>query len=287
MEKNNISSQLKRGNTAAETEDLPQRWDYSTHDKFYEYYAGESQSAESLGRFRRIQEVILAALGRPKPVHRVLQVADIGCGAGSQSIIWAEAGHSVHALDINERLLELGRSRARQSGYSIDFRVGSATRLPWDDGSMDVCIALELLEHVADWKSCVSEFVRILRPGGVLFLTTTNRMCPVQEEFNLPLYSWYPAIIKKRCEHLATGTRPQLANYAKYPAVNWFTFYSLRAVLAKSGFRSLDRFDIMRLRQAGASARLLVSAMRYMPFLRWFGQLCTPGTRILAIRRGE
>lgn len=279
-----MSLNAKRGETAAAAGAPTQApaWDHSTHENFYDYYARESQSEEARGRFQRVRDAILKVVGNGKPLQRVLQVADIGCGAGAQSMIWAEAGHSVHALDINEPLLELGRSRAEKSGHHIDFRVGSATKLPWADASMDVCIALELIEHVADWKSCLKEFVRVLRPGGVLFLTTTNRLCPIQEEFNLPLYSWYPARLKHHYENLAMTKRPQLANYAKYPAVNWLTFYQLQAMLAGSGFRSWDRFEMMNMEGRGVPARLILGALRSVAILRWLGQVCTPGTRILA-----
>ena len=101
---------------------------------------------------------------------------------------------------------------------------------------MSVCLP-ELLEHVPDWETCLREAARSLDPGGLLYLSTTNVLCPVQSEFNLPLYSWYPGFIKRRYERLAVTTRPAIANYAKYPAVNWFTFYRLRDYLASTGLQ--------------------------------------------------
>lgn len=260
-------------------------WDHSTHERFFEYYARESQSENAQGRFRRVRDTVLRVMG-DRAAGRVLDVADVGCGAGAQSAVWAESGHSVHALDINEPLVQLGRERAAKAGHAVDFRVGSATNLPWADGSMDVCVALELIEHIADWEGCLNEFVRIVKPGGVLFLTTTNQLCPIQEEFNLPLYSWYPSRLKRHFETVAVTTRPALANYARYPAVNWFTFYRLQSYLAARGFQSLDRFQIMDLNGKGAHARLLISCVRSVAVLRRLGQMCTPGTRILAIKTG-
>jgi 2-polyprenyl-6-hydroxyphenyl methylase/3-demethylubiquinone-9 3-methyltransferase len=257
-------------------------WDHSTDPRFYEYYAEESTSEVSLERFRRIREAILrVAVADP---NKRLEVADVGCGAGSHSMVWAECGHRVHALDINQPLLELGRKRAASAGHDIEFRVGSATALPWADESMDVCVALELLEHVADWQSCLREFTRVVRPGGALFLTTTNVLCPVQAEFNLPLYSWYPAPLKRHYEKLALTTRPDLANFARYPAVTWFTFYGLRRILGERGFQCLDRFDIMDVKSKGAVARLIVSAVRALPPLRLLAQASTPGSIVLAVK---
>lgn len=260
-------------------------FDHSTHENFYAYYAEESASEAAQVRFRRIRDHILRAIGRPSA--QPLDVADIGCGAGTHSLLWAELGHRVHSLDVNGPLVELGRKRAAQAGQVIDFQVGSATKLPWADNSMDICVALELLEHVLDWESCMREFTRVLRPGGALFLSTTNGLCPRQAEFTLPLYSWYPAFLKRRYVHLAMTTRPEIANFARYPAFHWFTFYGFRKWLGDRGFRSLDRFDIMDLEEKTPLARHLVQLVRAVPVLRWFGQVCTAGTIVLAIRENE
>ncbi|MCI0421788.1 MAG: class I SAM-dependent methyltransferase [Acidobacteria bacterium] len=222
---------------------------------------------------------------REKATSRVmLDVVDVGCGAGTQSAIWAKLGHRVHGIDINQPLVELASERAKQSGLNIDFRVGSAVSLPWPDGSMDVCLLPELLEHVGDWKGVLHECARLLRPDGVLFLSTTNKLCPLQQEFNLPLYSWYPAKLKRYFENLAQSSRPDLANFAKYPAVNWLSFYSLRRELDALGFLSLDRFDVMDLSKKGATVRICVTCLREVPLLRWLGHVITPFTVVFSVK---
>jgi 2-polyprenyl-6-hydroxyphenyl methylase/3-demethylubiquinone-9 3-methyltransferase len=257
-------------------------FDHSSHQPFFEYYSRRSQTKEEIARFRSIRDCVLRVARRSRAVTSPLEVADVGCGAGTQCIVWAESGHHAHGLDVNEPLLDLARQRAKEAGQEIGFHLGSATALPWADASMDVCLVLELLEHVADWKTCLIEFGRILRPGGILFLTTSNWLCPIQHEFNLPLYSWYPGFLKRRVERLASTTRPELANHATYPAVNWFSFFYLRQVLTNAGFQCLDRFDVMDLSNKGKLARLIVSAARVAPPLRWLAHVATPGTTIVA-----
>lgn len=253
-------------------------WDTTCHDDFYRHYAYQSDGEADWERFQAIQSTIWRALGRPAAP---LRVGDIGCGAGTQSRLWAGLGHRVQGVDINEALITLARQRARQAGLDIQFAVASATALPWDDGAMDVCVAPELLEHVTDWTTCLSEMVRVLRPGGALFISTSNKLCPSQEEFSLPLYSWYPAWVKRRCEHLARTTQPWLAGHATYPAVNWFTYYSLRAHLERQGLHCMDRFDMLDLAGRGAAAAALVRAIRRWPALRFLGHVATPYTVLL------
>jgi 2-polyprenyl-6-hydroxyphenyl methylase/3-demethylubiquinone-9 3-methyltransferase len=236
-------------------------WDHGTHREFYDYYASASQSAATAQRFRGIQNAVLRVAAQQRMPER-LEVADIGCGAGTQTRMWAERGHRLRGLDVNGPLIELARQRAAAEGLDIRFEVGSATALPWPDACVDVALVPELLEHVADWQSVVNEAARVVRPGGLLFLSTTNVLCPVQQEFTLPLYSWYPGPVKRYCERLAVTTRPALANHAKYPAVHWFSFYGLRDYLKPLGFHSLDRFDLIDLEGKGRLAALAVGAAR-------------------------
>lgn len=259
-------------------------WDHSSHDRFYDYYAMASRSEDTLQRFRSIRDCVLRMLERSESAGRPLEVADIGCGAGTQCMIWAELGDHVHGLDVNQPLVELARERAANAGCDIDFRLGSAVELPWADESMNVCLVLELLEHIAEWKICLDECARVLRVGGVLFLSTTNKLCPIQQEFNLPLYSWYPALLKRYFEHLAVTTRPALANFARYPAVNWFSFYSLQEELGRREFQCLDRFDLMDPSDKSALAKSIVSCLRSVPVLRWLGHVSTQGTLLVAVK---
>jgi len=182
-------------------------------------------------------------------------------------------------------VIDIAQRRGNDAGLMIDFKVGSATALPYDNESMDVCLMPELLEHVQDWEICVREAVRVLRRQGVLFLSTTNFLCPVQYEFNLPLYSWYPAILKRHCEQLATTTRPALANYARYPAVHWFSFYRLRRYLARYDLECHDRFQMLDPNSGSTARQFITGLLRQSAFFRFVGQICSTGTVVFAVKR--
>lgn len=256
-------------------------WNTGSHPLFYQHQAAQSSAPPARQRFLAIQHALLKALGA---VARPLNVADVGCGAGTQARLWAGQGHQVYGVDINEALVALARRRAAAAGLEIVFDVATACALPWPDQSMDVCILPELLEHVADWRGCIAECLRVLKPGGALYISTTNALCPLQQEFRLPLYSWYPGFIKRRCEQLARTTRPQLANYATYPALNWFTFYGLRRHLARDGLRCLDRFDLAGSAGRGAAARGVLALVRAAVPLRFCAHVATPYTVLLALK---
>ncbi len=258
----------------------------ATSDPFVQYYAAASETPEALARFAAVQDLVLRVIREERGDAGVLDMADIGCGAGTQSLLWARAGHRPHGIDINESLIAIARERAARSGRALDFSAGTATKLPWPDASMDVCLLPELLEHVADWQPCLDECVRVLKPGGVLYVSTTNVLCPVQQEFDLPLYSWYPASLKRYWVRRALSDRPELVNHAKFPAVNWFSFYSLRGALARRGFRCRDRFQVMSADGRGRLIGACVKLVRSQPILRWLGQMATPYAMVVAIKNG-
>ncbi|TQE98975.1 MAG: class I SAM-dependent methyltransferase [Spiribacter salinus] len=252
-----------------------------SHDEFYEYYARESLTPAAQRRFRAQRDTLLRLLA--PPADTPLNVLDLGCGPGTSTMLWADAGHRPLGVDINEKLLRLAAQRGDEHGKGAQFLIASAHELPLPDGHFDVCVAPELLEHVPDWEGCVREIARVLKPGGIAFLSTTNVLCPKQDEFRLPLFSWYPAALKRHYIRQAQTVRPELANYATYPAVNWFTFYSLRRALRRYGFSEFwSRYDIIPLRTdsrlKSAVARLLGAAAP----TRFLAQCASPGTKVFA-----
>jgi 2-polyprenyl-6-hydroxyphenyl methylase/3-demethylubiquinone-9 3-methyltransferase len=259
-------------------------WDTGSHEDFYKYYEHQSLTPETHERFRSVRDLMLRMMDRASQT-RVLDVLDVGCGAGTQSQFWVERGHRYWGLDINEPLILLARRRAEESSLPARFDIGTATALPCPDSSIDVCLLPELLEHVADWQGCIAEAIRVLRPGGMIYINTNSKLCPKQQEFNLPLYSWYPAFLKRHYEKMAVSDRPDLVNYAKYPAVNWFSSYELIKYLRPKGFDCLDRFDMIDISAKGGLVRLAINALRLLPPLRLLGHLLTPYTLVVAIKR--
>lgn len=253
-------------------------------ERFVNYYAEESSSEAA---FRRVESVYRVLLRQRKSLGlrtEGLDVVDIGCGAGTQTLAWARAGHRASGFDVSSPLIELATSRAGKESVPAHFYVGSATDLPCEDRSADVVLLSELLEHIPDWQQALNEALRILRPGGLFYCTTTNRLCPKQQEFDLPLYSWYPARMKRFCERRATTTHRHWVQYATLPAVHWFSYYQLRDHMASKGVYAKDRFDIME--PADSALRSIVrGAVVRSTLLRFLGQVLTSYTVIVGIRQ--
>jgi SAM-dependent methyltransferase len=116
---------------------------------------------------------------RQLPIGPGSRVLDLGCGAGRHAFEAFRRGAHVLALDTD--LAELRQVSAMfaamadggdvPDGATAVTATGDATCMPFGDGSFDVVIAAEVLEHIPSDQAAMSEIARVLRPGGVAALT--------------------------------------------------------------------------------------------------------------------
>jgi len=102
---------------------------------------------------------------------REWKVIDVGCGTGYLLPLLAERFAEVIAVDPVDEMLDVCRQRVSdQRSDHVSFRKGSATRLPIEDGSVDLCIASLVLHHEPLPQEAMKEFHRVLRPGGQVLI---------------------------------------------------------------------------------------------------------------------
>lgn len=100
------------------------------------------------------------------------RVLDIGCGDAGVIIAFAERGAEVSGLELDRKSLARARVRAEEHGVRATLAAGIAEALPFPDGSMDLVILDNVLEHVTDQPRTLEEIRRVLRPGGLLYMVT-------------------------------------------------------------------------------------------------------------------
>jgi 2-polyprenyl-3-methyl-5-hydroxy-6-metoxy-1,4-benzoquinol methylase len=99
------------------------------------------------------------------------RVLDAGCAAGSLSAAMVALGASVVGVDISESLVQIASDRL---GSHAEFHVADlAAPLPFlADRSFDIVTASLVLHYLRDWNQTLREFNRVLRPDGVLLIST-------------------------------------------------------------------------------------------------------------------
>lgn len=123
---------------------------------------------------------VLRVLG-PQPGEEVLEV---GPAHGYHSFVVAEQlaqGGTLHALDIQEKMLDALMRRAAKRGIeNIVPKQGDARALPYADGSFDAAFLVTVLGEIPDQPAALRELHRVIRPGGRLVV---GEIAPIDPHF--------------------------------------------------------------------------------------------------------
>ncbi len=120
-------------------------------------------------RARRQARMLATVLAERAGAQRIV---DVGCGDGSATslVTQLDAGNTVIGVDWSATAL----AQARARGLLVVQGGVDTSGLPLPDSCADVVIMSELIEHLVDTDAAVDEARRVLRPGGVLLLSTPN-----------------------------------------------------------------------------------------------------------------
>ena len=103
------------------------------------------------------------------PRDRPLTVLDVGCGTGLNAGILRDMGHTVVGVDLSPVAVEKFSALGFE-GHVCDIAEG----MPFDANKFDMVYASEVIEHVSDTELFLAELARVLKPGGLLMLSTPN-----------------------------------------------------------------------------------------------------------------
>jgi 2-polyprenyl-3-methyl-5-hydroxy-6-metoxy-1,4-benzoquinol methylase len=115
-----------------------------------------------------VLESLARIVRRAERYRRTGMWLDIGYGEGALLSLASKNGWRCHGTEIAPAVLERGRLQ----GWEVATSTQDGSRFP--EGGFDVVTLIETLEHVAGPRAFLADAARLLRPGGVLFLTTPN-----------------------------------------------------------------------------------------------------------------
>lgn len=99
---------------------------------------------------------------------------DVGCGTGYGVVALAEKAANVVGADVSAEAV--GYARSNSAAGNACYLQASATALPFSAGAFDLITAFEVIEHLVDWRSLLTEARRVLTPGGLFLVSTPNRL---------------------------------------------------------------------------------------------------------------
>lgn len=103
-----------------------------------------------------------------------VKVLDIGAGPGFLSIVMSEQGYTVNAADFSKEMLLKAKENAKNNGINLVVFRENAQALSFDDSTYDVIVSRNLTWNLPNPKVAYSQWLRVLKPGGLLLIFDAN-----------------------------------------------------------------------------------------------------------------
>ncbi len=181
-------------------------------------YTSKLEKTAIADRIRMMRDFVDRALAAA-PTAKKPKLLDVGCADGGICAPFKDRAE-LHGLDVNATFLE-GAAQNGMRALAVDFE---KERFPHEDGSVDILVCGETIEHVVntDWFMC--EINRVVKPGGraVFSIPNVNQLIslPMMAIFDLP---------------------PRYSARFRAPHVRDFTFRSMRGCFDAFGFHIRER----------------------------------------------
>ncbi len=188
-----------------------------TEQSFYERYWGQQPAFKGEGIAKLPPE------WDEENIERILKfcsdkiqgrVLDVGCGDGffTAKILQRFNLKNVYGLDISSKAVDLARLKHPE----INFQQSALNHIPEETNSIDSITMIEVIEHLVDIEGTLKELFRVMKPGGILLITTTD-------------FNWLKQVI------IAMFFFEKYF-YPTNPHIRFFKKSTLADILSKNGF---------------------------------------------------
>jgi len=237
-------------------------------------------------------EKMLIYLNRLVDLGRQKKVLVLGCGPTPQvmKILMEDYGYDVVGV---EPIPSYVRSAAEYVGMPDRILMGTAESIPLEDASQGLVLLESVLEHVDSVEKSLDEIFRVLVPGGIVVVHTTNRyrfsLRGDTGEFRVRYFNWLPDVVKECFVFHHLHYKPDLANYTPRPAVHWFSYADLCKLGRQAGFAQFYSFLDLANTDDPAISRskirsFLLNKLKFNPWLRAMA-LTQLGGAIIMLKR--
>lgn len=113
----------------------------------------------------------------PEPKASYPVVVDVGCGSGYSLPKLAQrfAPRELIGVDIDPQMLRIAGEEAARAGVAVRLVEASSSRMPLPDNHADLLFCHQTFHHLVDQEAALAEFLRVLKPGGILLFAESTR----------------------------------------------------------------------------------------------------------------
>lgn len=185
---------------------------YKRDAEEFDYF--EHRSGATAHDERRVREYIISEVDVKKGL-----VLDVGAGSAWVAEKFTRKGFEVVSMDIS--LKNLIKAKEKVPGTLHSCVSSDAFKLPYKDGSFDLVIASEVIEHVYDPEGFVKELSRVLKKGGQLIITT-----PYKEklQYSLCIHCNQPTPLHAHIHSFDENILTSFFRSVEHSALEWATF---------------------------------------------------------------
>ena len=168
--------------------------------------------ANCYAKHRKIDSNALKGIIKGSGINNTSRVLEIGCGTGNYiSAIYNEIKCPCYGIDPSIGMID----EAKRANEEINFSVGYAEALKFDNHFFSTVFSVDVIHHVTDHNKYFQEAFRVLKPGGYL-ITLTDSEETIRKR--MPLAFYFPETIQHELK--------------RYPGIDLLKEYSMNA-----GFR--------------------------------------------------
>lgn len=104
------------------------------------------------------------------------KVLEVGVGAGSDFLQWVRAGAHPHGIDLTHEAIRNVQHRLNLYNlHTQNIQVADAEQLPYNDNTFDLTYSWGVIHHSPNMEQCLSEIIRVTKPGGEIKIMIYNR----------------------------------------------------------------------------------------------------------------
>lgn len=177
---------------------------------------------------------ILRAMSSIKNIETALE---IGCGNGNGTKVIKKyfSPKNIIAIDLDEKMIEIAQRRNKDT--SVTYKVMDASKLDFPNNHFDAVFDFGIIHHIPNWKDCIQELKRVLKPNGEVILeelsidTFSKGIGRVWRKIlDHPYQQMYSA---KQFTEFMTETGFEIKNYKESNSLKLIRHFSLNAIIRK------------------------------------------------------